>query len=150
MPNDLDNDLLILIHDVARHMRLYADQQARKFGLTRAQMLIIAHLNRKGDMTQNELAAATEVTPMTIARLIDRLQELGLVKRCADPADRRIWRLRLTPAAAPILNKIQRLRTRLLDIATEDIDPAILEAMITGLRQVKQNVSNREPADTNA
>jgi len=150
MTSDLDNDLLVLIHDVARHMRTYSDQQAQKFGLTRAQMLILAHLQRKGDMTQNELAAVTEVTPMTIARLIDKLQELGLVKRCADPGDRRIWRLRLTPAAAPYLSKIKHLRSKLLDIATEGIAPSTLEAMIVGLHRVKENISSREPVETSA
>ena len=89
MSIDLDHDLLIQLYDVARHMRTYADQRARALGVTRAQMIILARLERQADISQNELAAATEVAPMTVARLIDRLEETGLVKRCTDPDDRR-------------------------------------------------------------
>jgi DNA-binding MarR family transcriptional regulator len=147
MPAGLDNDLLILLSDVARQMRTYADQVAHKHGLTRAQMLVLARLELQPDLSQNELAALAEVAPITIARLIDRLEELGLVKRCADPEDRRIWRLRLTPAAAPLLREIRRLRASLHRVMTSGIDPAVLEAVITGLRQIKGNVTDRRLAD---
>jgi MarR family transcriptional regulator, transcriptional regulator for hemolysin len=147
MPPDLESDLVILLHDVARQMRTYADQLAQAHGLTRAQMVILARLERQPDVSQNELAAAAEVAPMTIARLIDRLEKLGLVKRCTDPEDRRVWRLRLTPAAAPLLREIKRFRTKLRGVMTDGIDPAVLDAMITGLRLIKKNVSSRRLAD---
>jgi DNA-binding MarR family transcriptional regulator len=90
------------------------------------------------------------VAPITIARLIDRLEELGLVRRCPDPGDRRIWRLRLTPAAAPILREIKSLRTKLRGVMTKGIDPAVLEAMTTGLRQIKENVTSLRLAKASA
>ncbi|AMN42626.1 MarR family winged helix-turn-helix transcriptional regulator [Rhodoplanes sp. Z2-YC6860] len=147
---DLDNDPLILLYDVARHMRTCADQMAQAHGLTRAQIIILARLEQQPDVSQNELAACAEVAPITIARLIDRLEELSLVKRCPDPEDRRIWRLRLTPAAAPILREIKSLRTKLRGVMTKGIDPAILEAMTTGLRQIKENVTSRRFAKASA
>jgi MarR family transcriptional regulator, transcriptional regulator for hemolysin len=147
MPADLENDLLILLYDVARQMRTYGDQLAQAHGMTRAQMLILARLERQPDVSQNELAAVAEVAPMTIARLIDRLEELGLVKRCIDPEDRRIWRLRLTPAAAPFLQEIRRFRAKLHGVMTKGIDPAALQAMTIGLRQIKDNVNRRRLAE---
>src|ERR1700749_281857 len=77
----VESDLLVLLYDAARHMRTCADQMARAHGMTRAQWVILARLERQPDVSQNELAAAAEVAPMTIARLIDRLEALGLVKR---------------------------------------------------------------------
>ena len=141
MPAALNNDLLILLNDVARQMRTYGDQLAQAHGMTRAQMLILARLERQPDVSQNELATVAEVAPMTIARLIDRLEELGLVKRCIDPEDRRIWRLRLTPAATPLLHEIKRFRAKLHGVMTKGIDPAVLDAMTVGLRQIKENVN---------
>jgi len=140
MPVDLENDLLILLSDVARHMRTYGDQLAQAHGMTRAQLIILARLELQPDLSQNELAALAEVAPMTIARLIDRLEARGLVKRCPDPQDRRIWRLRLTPAAATLLGEINRFRAKLHSALTREIDPAVLEAMTRGLRRMKQNV----------
>ncbi len=150
MSTDLDHDLLIQLYDVARHMRTYADLRARAQGMTRAQMIILARLERQPDISQNELAAAAEVAPMTIARLIDRLEETGLVRRCTDPDDRRAWRLRLTPAAAPILREIKRARAELHQDMTRGIEPAVLDAMAAGLRQMKENLSERRLARVSA
>src|SRR5271165_4677787 len=147
MPTSVESDVLVLLYDVARHMRTYADQMARAHGMTRAQWVILARLERQPDLSQNELAALAEVTPMTIARLIDRLEALGLVKRCMDPKDRRIWRLRLTPAAAPILGEIKQFRATLRKVMTKDIDADVLDAMALGLRQMKENVSSRRLAE---
>jgi DNA-binding MarR family transcriptional regulator len=150
MPTSVDSDVLVLLYDVARHMRTYADQMARAHGMTRAQWVILARLERQPDLSQNELAALAEVTPMTIARLIDRLEALGLVKRCIDPKDRRIWRLRLTPQAAPLLAEIKQMRTKLHTVMTKGIDPAVVDTMGVGLRQMKENVSSQRLAEAAA
>ena len=150
MPTPVDSDVLVLLYDAARHMRTYADQMARAHGMTRAQWVILARLERQPDLSQNELAAAAEVTPMTIARLIDRLEALGLVRRCVDPKDRRIWRLRLTPQAAPLLAEIGQMRAKLHAVMTKGIDPAVLETMAVGLRQMKENASGQRLAEAAA
>jgi DNA-binding MarR family transcriptional regulator len=150
MPTSVDSDVLVLLYDVARHMRTYADHMARAHGMTRAQWVILARLERQPDLSQNELAAAAEVTPMTIARLIDRLEALGLVKRCVDPKDRRIWRLRLTQAAAPLLDEIKQMRAKLHAVMTKEIDPVVLDTMSVGLRQMKENVSSQRLAEAAA
>jgi MarR family transcriptional regulator for hemolysin len=142
MRADLETDLLILLYDVARHMRTHADQMACEHGLTRAQWIILVRLERQPDLSQNELAAIAEVAPITVARLVDRLEALGLVKRRTDPEDRRIWRLRLTPAAAPVLRDIKRCREKLHNIMTRGIDRPGLRAMHSGLRKMKENISS--------
>ena len=74
-----DPELLLLLYDVARQMRTRADQRARTRGMTRAQWVILAHLERQPGLSQNELAAIVEVEPITIGRLVDRLEARGLV-----------------------------------------------------------------------
>ncbi|MBV8513081.1 MAG: winged helix DNA-binding protein, partial [Xanthobacteraceae bacterium] len=83
-------------------------------------------------------------------RLIDRLEALGLVQRCMDPKDRRIWRLRLTPAAAPLLGEIKEMRAKLHAVMTKGIDPSVLDTMGVGLRQMKENVSSQRLAEAAA
>ena len=141
MKTDLENDYLLLINDVARHMRTRGDQMAHKHGMTRAKWIILARLERQPGLSQNELAHLAEVAPITIARLIDGLEAAGLVERRPDPDDRRIWRLALTPAAEPHLREIERYRTEFRALLTQDIDPKILEAMKIGLRKMKSNLA---------
>ena len=143
MPSDLEDDFLVLLYDVARQMRTVMDQKARDHESTRAQCIILARLERQPGMSQNELAAIAEVAPITVARLVDRLEEQGLVERCTDPDDRRIWRLRLTPAAAPLLRDIRLYRAEMRTLMTKGISPAALKTMVVGLRRMKANLSGR-------
>src|SRR5665213_918042 len=73
MQENFDRDLLILLHDVARFLRTRSDQLARARGMTRAQWIILARLARQPGLSQNELATICEVEPITIGRLVDRL-----------------------------------------------------------------------------
>lgn len=143
MAADLDTDFLVLLYDVARQMRTSADQIARDEGMTRAQWIILCRLERQPCMSQNELAAIAEHAPITVARLVDRLEALGLVERCADPEDRRIWRLRLTPAAVPVLRQIKHYRAEIYELMTRGIDADVLDALASGLGQMKDNISRR-------
>ena len=143
MSGKLETDFLILLYDVARHMRTHADQSARRHKMTRAQWIILARLELQPGLSQNELAAIAEVAPINVAQLVDRLEALGLVKRCVDPDDKRIWRLRLTPAAAPILRDIRRYRAKLRNVMAEGIDASVLNAMRIGLRKMKDNLNAR-------
>jgi MarR family transcriptional regulator, transcriptional regulator for hemolysin len=142
MHTDLEDDFLVLLYDVARQMRTVTDQKAREHGSTRAQCIILARLERQPGMSQNELAAIAEVAPITVARLVDRLEAQGLVERCTDPKDRRIWRLRLTPAAAPVLRDLKRYRAEVRALMTKGVNPSVLKAMVVGLRGMKENLSS--------
>ena len=137
----LDQDFLFLLYDVARTMRTRADQRARTRGMTRAQWVILARLERQPGLTQNEMAAIVEVEPITIARLVDRLEARGLVVRKADPRDRRVWRLHLTPAAAPILREIAKYRAEIHEVITAGMAPSLQKALTDGLLQMKANLA---------
>src|ERR1700758_3499424 len=104
--HSLDRDPLIVLHDVARLLRTRFDQRARVYGMTRAQWIILARLERQPGISQNEMAAICEVEPITVGRLVDRLEARGMVERRADPSDRRIRRLHLLPAARPLLEEL--------------------------------------------
>ena len=140
---DFENDLLVLLSDVARHMRTYGNQLARQYGVTFTQLTILARLEGESELSQNELAAMTELAPVTVARLVDRLEEFGLVERCADPKDRRMWRLRLTPVASSLVRDVKALRAQLFLVATKGINAGVLGAMARCLQQMKENVSSQ-------
>ena len=89
-------EILFQLSDVARAMRTYVDQRAREHGMTRAQWGVLLRLERQEGMMQAEMAEALEIQPISLARLIDRLCEQGLVERRPHPRDRRANRLYLT------------------------------------------------------
>src|SRR3546814_3403683 len=85
-----------LFHDCARLTRREFERRARAIGLTRAQWAAIAHLRRNEGCNQSTLADLLDVEPITLARLLDRMETAGLVKRQPDPKDRRARLVYLT------------------------------------------------------
>lgn len=140
-----DRDLLIDLHDVARLMRTRFDQWARAYGMTRAQGVILARLARQPGLSQNEMAALCEVEPITVGRLVDRLEARGLLERRADPGDRRIRRLHLLPASEPILAAIQDYKATLQRDLTGGLAPEAVETVLDVLAHMKQKLT-MEPA----
>jgi MarR family transcriptional regulator for hemolysin len=122
-------------------MRTRADAKARAFGMTRAQWMILVRLDSQPGMSQNELAALIEVEPITVARLVDRLESRGFVERRPDPGDRRIWRLHLSPAAAPMLKEIAKCRRELNDMLVAHIPASELDGAIDCLLKMKTNLT---------
>ena len=133
-------EILFLLHDVARHLRLEADRRAGCHGLTRAQWVILFRLNCQPGLSQKELAEILEVEPITVARLIDRLEEHGMVERRSDPDDRRVWRLHLLPPARPVLDALHQEAAAMRTQATEGLDAATLATVIDALASMKANV----------
>jgi len=139
--NSLDRDPLVVLSDVARLMRTRADARARAYGMTRAQWMILVRLERQPGMSQNELAALIEVEPITVGRLVDRLETRRFVERRPDAGDRRIWRLHLTEAASPMLMEIAKVRAELNAMLVAGIPEKSLDSAIDCLLQMKANLA---------
>ena len=141
MMHDSENDFFYLLHDVAHLLRTRFDQQARAWGMTRAQCVILMHLQKHPGWTQNEMANHCEIEPITVARLIDRLQACGCVERRPDPTDRRLNRLHLLPAAEPIIARIKQSRELSVELLTGDMDPAFKDAAVAALKHIKTKLT---------
>ena len=137
-PNE--RNLIFLLHEVAHLMRTRADKRARERGMTRAQFVILKRLSRTPGLSQNELAAIVEVEPITIGRLIDRLEVRGLVERRKDPKDRRIHRLHLKSKANPVLHEINEYLTELEMMMIEGMERRMFDATIAALNRIKANL----------
>ena len=140
-----DRDLMLLLHDVARLLRTRFDQRARARGMTRAQWVILARLNAQPGLSQIEMASLLEVEPISVGRLIDRLEARGLVERRPDPSDRRVWRLHLLPSAQPILDEISKAREVLGAELFDGVDATARATMVDALLRMKSNLT-AEPA----
>jgi MarR family transcriptional regulator, transcriptional regulator for hemolysin len=103
-----------LIHDVSRLRRTIMDKALRPLGVTRSQWWVLANLSRHNGvgMMQTELAKVMDVGKVTLGGLIDRLETSGLIKRLADPADRRAKRVVMTPRGTKLLADIQTIGAR--------------------------------------
>ena len=133
---------------MARAIRTEADKRARLHGMTRAQWLILSRVQRAPGLSQRALAEILEVEPISVGRLVDRLESRGLVERRSDPNDRRIWRLHLRPEAAPVLTAMDLQREAIGKLLTAGVSDADLQNVSAVLLRMKTNIGvcRRAPA----
>lgn len=129
-----------LISDVSRLMRRRFDERARAFGATRTQWKALLHVSRNEGLNQGALAELLEVEPITLTRLVDRLEDAGLIERRRDPADRRAWRLFLTDKARPVLDRMRDVAGDLTAQALGGIDPAATAQLTATLEHIRANL----------
>jgi DNA-binding MarR family transcriptional regulator len=109
MNTDFDNNLGFLLNDAARLVRYRFDARAREMGVTRPQWRLLLILRRCAGQTQAMLAQRLEVERITLTRMIDRMEEAGLIERRADPADRRVWRIYPTEKSAALTDRLAEI-----------------------------------------
>jgi MarR family transcriptional regulator, transcriptional regulator for hemolysin len=152
MSNDraIESDFLFLIYDVAQLVRRHADKRARIHGMTRAQWAVLARLEREPGITQSRLALLTDVEPITIGRLVDRLEANGLIERRPDPDDRRVWRLSLTAKSAVALEQIAAFRRELHEEMGDGLEGSDVAVLVKCLQRMRVNLTKRKTAKLRA
>jgi hypothetical protein len=126
MGTGVERDFLIALLEVARHIRTHADRSARKHRMTWGQWMILRRLEGQPDLSQNELSTIAGIAPITVAR----------------PKDARVWRLRMTRAAAPALRDSKRCQAELDELIIRGVESTALDAMVIGLRKITENLSS--------
>ncbi len=144
-----------VLHDVARLMRKRFEQRARKIGLTRSQWQVLSKLAINEGIHQKGLADLLEIESITLVRLLDGMQERGLVERRPHPTDRRMTLLYLTPESHPLLQVMQTLGEQTRNETMIDFSAAEslqLQQLLGRMREnllhaCEQPVDNEEPSD---
>ena len=131
-----------LLHEVARLLRRRFEQNARDSGLTRSQWQVLAYLANNEGINQSGLANLLEIEPITLGRIIDKLQTRGLIERHPDPSDRRVWLLHLTSAAGPKLSQLRRLGEVTRGEALAEVPEADTERLLKTLQTLKANLTD--------
>ncbi|MEI9927114.1 MAG: MarR family transcriptional regulator [Sphingomonas sp.] len=131
-----------LIADISRRMRKHFDERARSSGATGAQWRTLKILDRHEGINQGQLAELLEVEPITACRMIDRLEESGLVERRRDPGDRRAWRIFATDKAGPVLADLHVVSERMIEELLQGLNARQREELIRSLNVVRSNLTN--------
>jgi MarR family transcriptional regulator for hemolysin len=139
---EVDSTLGFLLHDVARLLKKRFEQNSRASGLTRSQWQVLTYLAQNEGINQAGLAELIEIEPITLGRIIDKLETLRLIKRNPHPTDRRRWLLHLMPAARAKLEQAREYddvtrREAMVGVSEDDTQHLlkILQALKENLTQ---------------
>lgn len=127
----METNIGYLLSDSGRLLRKTFDERVRSLGLTAVQARLLMSLVKFPDNNQAFYAERIEVEPITLTRIVDRMEEAGWVERVADPGDRRARLLHLTDKSREI---VEPLRV---------IVNALVEDMADGLTQKEQDMLAR-------
>ena len=106
-PFDLETFLPYLLSRAAgRTSRAFARSYGDTHGIGVAEWRVLAHLARAGQASVREIHARAEMDKSRISRAAARLQAAGHVTKTADPADRRLICLALTPQGRDLLDRL--------------------------------------------
>ena len=102
---------------------------------------MLAYLSQNEGINQSGLAEFLDVEPITLGRIIDKLESFELIERRPHPSDRRIWLLYLTAAALPKLTLLRELGDRTRQEALAGVSEADREHLMMTLKTLKSNLT---------
>ena len=153
----MSNQIAFLMADASRLFRRHFDALSRDLGVTGQQWRVLVVLARNPGAKQGQIADLIEVEPITLSRMVDRLQEAGLVERHADPADRRAWCLHLTDKAIPLVDQMRVNADTILQGALIGFSDAERNSFANFIERFRENLtcaqsesSTMEPAHVRA
>ncbi|MBZ4023599.1 MarR family transcriptional regulator [Rhodobacter sp. TJ_12] len=136
-----------LMHDATRLLRRRFELRAAELGLTSAQWRLLVNLMRRGPLPQARLAEFLEIEPISLSRLVDRMQEAGWVERHPDPNDRRIRIVHATDKTRAVISEVKQIAETIYADALTGLSPATTDTLMGALRQIIANLSSPTETD---
>jgi DNA-binding MarR family transcriptional regulator len=132
-----------LLADVSRLQRRAFDERTRAIGVTGPQWRLLTTLFRNEGINQGTLAELLEVEPITLCRMVDRLEESGLIERRANPSDRRAWQLYLTTKGLPLIDDLRTLADAQYGVTLDGITTDEQDQLRDILERMRANLSRK-------
>ena len=135
---------LLVILSSQRGVLRAISASAEKEGLTLQQFFLMGVLSREARVPMNALSKELRVTPPNITGVVDRLEAKGLVKRVADPKDRRKKEITLTEKGATQYERVRAGYSGPLQESLDALTPEEQEILAKLLRKFAKAIAQRE------
>jgi DNA-binding MarR family transcriptional regulator len=129
-----------MLNDTARLLRRNFNRRVQSLGLTQAQWRLLARIAIDEGAKQAQIAEVLEMQPISVARLIDRMEAAGWVERRRDPTDRRAVNVYLTEKAQPILDELWQRADETQAIALAGVPRDARDQLLRTLETVRENL----------
>ena len=134
----------LMLHDAARAVRKAFEERSAAFGLSSAQWRMLVHVCKQGSAPQSRFADLLEIEPISVSRLIDRMEAQGWVTRANDPHDRRVRLVLPTIKALQAFDHIKTIANDVYGDAMSGLTPDEKRILMTGLTTIITNLALTE------
>jgi len=98
-------------------------------GISPSMLAALSTIDRHAPITAGDLALHEQVRKPTVTRILAGLVDEGLIERTADPLDRRVAWVQLTPAGRALMRNVRRRSDRFLAGRLSALDPTDLSTL---------------------
>ena len=138
-----ERTLLMVINEIAKVFDdLLSKCPENLFSTDKTPRLILMLLSFKDGMTQSELMKATHMKGSTVSVAINKLEELGLVRRVDNPADKRSYRIFLTEKGIIYNDNIEDVLKKKDELSVKGIAPKDIKSAMNVLNTILDNLTN--------
>lgn len=138
------SELAVAASELARSVRRAFDRRARALGYTQYQWRVLLMLAKTQGCSQAALADKLEMQPIAVARILDRMEQAGLVERQPDPDDRRAVKLFLAEGAGPIMKQLHAIAEEVLGLVCEGVAPERQAEIAQLLQSMRANLERAD------
>ncbi len=135
------DSLGLLIHQATQSIRRRFEQRAGVYGLSAAQWRLLVHVKKEPGVAQARLAELLEIEPISVSRLIDRMEQAGWIERRQSTEDRRVRTVHPTAKAKDVFDAMHDVADELYDEALAGLSGAERATILKGLRTIVGNLS---------
>ena len=137
-----DEELAGRIHSAAIHLLRRLRREDAGSGLNAPRLSALSVIVFAGEVTLGDLAAAEQVRPPTMTRMVDALAELGLVEKRPNAKDGRSTLIRATPAGKELMLAGRERRVRVLAAKIARLDPREREQLAAGTGILSRTIAD--------
>lgn len=142
MAVELEDDLGFLIARTHRAMRRWLTSRLKAMGITFKQFRVLNALGEEENVSQTALAERLDMDKSSLARMLGRMERAELISRCADPADSRVNRVKLTRKGRHLQSRVTPQRDLGLSRATEGLTEGEVKELKRLLNVIYRNMTS--------
>jgi MarR family transcriptional regulator, transcriptional regulator for hemolysin len=138
--NDAPKSFALVLHEVARLFRSRIEAHVGQHGLSEAQLRLLMRLWKEEGASQARLAQLLEVEPISISRLLDRMEQGGWIERRPDPRDRRVRTIFTTAKTREIRDEVKDVAAQVTEQALAGVPLQMRDCLYDGLLAIGRNL----------
>jgi DNA-binding MarR family transcriptional regulator len=136
--SERNQQLATRLHSAAIRMLRMLRREDESSGLSAPRLSALSVIVFSGPISLAELAAAEQVRPPTMTRLVEALVQDSLVTRTVDERDRRVVRISATEAGKLILEEGRRRRVEALTRRLGGLADSEMRALLRGVELLER------------
>lgn len=131
-----------LLHDASRLLRRNFEKTAERHGMSSSQWRLLVRVFKEEGINQARLADVLEIEPISVSRLIDRMEIAGWIERRTDPSDRRVRNIVLTERSRQIFGEMRGLAGQVFEKALTGLSDPHRRVLLDSLQTIIDNLTD--------